>query len=327
MKLSETRKHTCFRAAPSAVNRELKLKKSRFRSRILSDRRGMALILTLLVVAILTAMVVEFAYGVYVNTSTLNNWRTAQHLSVAAASSVRFGAKLISENNSMFTYTYPGHIEMAQRIPFDEIDGTVYLRIEDENSKFNLNSLVNQNRTLNANAYAGLLRMLTSLDIKSEIADRILDWIDQDSEPRLYDSENSAKNGYLDSIDELLLIPGLNDETFEKMRPYVTIYGTAQVNINGAGLPVLMSLSDSIDRGVAERIIRYRESTPFEKVQDIFQVAGMDRIGTSLLGYITVKGTAFHLHSTAQSGNIKRIIESVLDVSGSSRVVRYWKEY
>ena len=48
------------------------------------DNRGMALVLTLLVVAILSGMVVEFAYGVYISTNALHNWQTAQRLSLAA---------------------------------------------------------------------------------------------------------------------------------------------------------------------------------------------------------------------------------------------------
>jgi general secretion pathway protein K len=296
------------------------------------DNRGMALVLTLLVVAILTATVVEFAYGVYISTNALQNWQTAQRLSLAAKSATRLGARLITGNAALYPYTYPGHMEITQKIPFDEIDGTIQLRIEDENSKFNLNSLVYQNHSINTSAYDSLIRMLKALGLKKDIADRIVDWIDTDTEPRLHDSENSAKNGYLDSIDELLLIPGIDRESYEKLLPYITRYGTAdgspaQININGAGIPVLMSLSDSINADMAERVVRYRDATPFANVSDIFKVQGFDKLDRNILNYITVKGRAFHVLATAQAGNIKRIVESVIDISGGSRVVRYWKEF
>jgi general secretion pathway protein K len=286
----------------------------------------MALVITLLVVAILTAVVVEFAYGVYVSTNALHNWQTAQRLSLAAKSATRLGARLITENTALYPYTYPGHMEIAQKIPFGEIDGTMLLRIEDENSKFNLNSLIYQNRTLNTNAYDSFLRMLRALGLNKDIADRIADWIDPDTEPRLRDSENSVKNGYLDSIDELLLIPGIDRESYDKLLPYITIYGSGLININGAAVPVLMSLSDNMSMDNAEKVLRYRDATPFADVSDINKVQGFDKLGIPL-AYITVKGTAFHLLTTAQTGNIKRVIESVIDISGSSRVVRYWKEY
>lgn len=293
------------------------------------DNRGMALVITLLVVAILTAVVVEFAYGVYISTNALHNWQTAQRLSLAAKSATLLGARFITESNSLYPYTYPGQMEILQKIPFDEIDGTILLRIEDENSKFNLNSLVPPNGILNADPsapYASFLRMLKALGLKADIADRIVDWIDPDTEPRLRDSENSAKNVYLDSIDELLLIPGIDRESYERLVPYVTIYGSVQgspakININGAAIPVLMSLG--INAATAERIVRYREATPFAYEGEISKVEG----GQPLIGYISIRGTAFHVLATAQTGNIKRIIESVIDISGGSRVVRYWKEF
>ena len=296
------------------------------------DDRGMALVITLLVVAILTAVVVEFAYGVYVSTNALHNWQTAQRLSLAAKSATRLGARLITANASLYPFTYPGQMEIAQKIPFDEIDGTILLRIEDENSKFNLNSLVPRNGILDTGTsgpYASFLRMLRALNLKADIADRIVDWIDPDAEPRLRDSENSAKNGYLDSIDELLLIPGIERENYERLLPYVTIYGSlpgspAQININGAAVPVLMSLSDGINADIAARIVRYREATPFAEVGEITRVF---EGGESVIGSITVKGTAFRVLATAQAGNIKRIIESVIDTTGGGRVVRYWKEF
>lgn len=293
------------------------------------NNKGMALIITLMVVSIITALVVEFAYGVYISTNALNNWQTAQRLSLAAKSATRLGARLITEKSVLDPYK-SGYMEIIQRIPFDEIDGTILLRIEDENSKFNLNSLVYEKGALNKDAFASLRRMLKALDLKTDIAERIADWTDPDSEPMLRDSENSAKNGYLDSIDEVLLIPGIDRESYEKLLPYITIYGSpygaTRININGAGIPVLMSLSEAISRDTAEKIMRYRDDVPFKESSDILNMVNFDKLGRPLSD-ITVKGTAFHMLATAQTGNIKRIIESVIDISGSNRVVGYWREF
>jgi general secretion pathway protein K len=286
----------------------------------------MALILTLMVVAIITAMVVEFAYGVYVSTNALHNWQASQRLSLVAKSATQLGSGLLAEKTARLPYTYPGIFEMSQKAPFEEIDSTITLRIEDENAKFNINSLVNSNGTLNEVAYTSFARLLKALGLKPETADRLVDWIDPDSQPRAQGTENRVKNGFLDSIDELVLIPGIERETYERLQPYVTIYGNRLININGAEVPVIMSLSDKIDRQMAENLIRYREIAPFEKMQDIFRVAGFETEGTPLMGYITVKGSSFRIVATASSGDIKRIIDTVVDISGSSRMVRYWKE-
>lgn len=277
-------------------------------SRIIRNRGGMALVLTLMVVAILTAAVVEFAYGVYVSTSSLHNWRTSQSLSVAARSAVRLGSRLIAENSAQHPgYTYPGSFEMSQKMPFEEIEGTVTIKIEDENAKFNLNTIRGQGFTSDKDyGYNGFKRMLEALQLNPEIADRVSYWMDASSDHRPADGRAATKNARLDSVDELLLIPGIDAATYGKLRPYVTIYSSDNsINVNTASLPVLMSLPDM---------------TP-EKAQDIIEKRPY-RSNLSIIG-TGCRATAYAVIATAESNDIKRIVEAVL---GSDRKVNYWKE-
>jgi general secretion pathway protein K len=299
------------------------------------DDRGIVLVLTLLAVAIITAMVVEFSYDVYVSTSNLHNWQNAQKLSLAARSAVRLGAGVITEMIARDNYN-PGTFEMSQKFPFADLDGTVSLRIEDENSKFNLKTLVNQNGKLNKDAYDSLVRLLSALQLKTELADRIIYWINPFLEPELRGSKNPSKGADPDSIDELLLVPGMDAESYERLRPYVTIYGNGSINVNGADIPVLLSLSSSIDEGMAENIVRYRKDSPFMKATDILKVMGFDNaVGIALSSghtnmkatspaVICTRGTAFSVIATGQSGKLKRIVDGVIDISGGT--VLYWKE-
>ena len=50
------------------------------------NQQGVALVVVLLALVLLTAMVVEFSYGVYTGTNDLYNWRDSQRLSVMAKS-------------------------------------------------------------------------------------------------------------------------------------------------------------------------------------------------------------------------------------------------
>lgn len=290
------------------------------------NSRGMALVLTLMVLALLTAMVVEFSYGVYINTNALYNWQTSQRLSLVARSGVKLASMAISENDMQYPYTYPGILEISHENPFEDFEGMISSRIEDENSKFNINSMVYSNGRLNEKAYHSFIRLLNVLGLDPGIADRVVDWIDPDKEPRVPDSENGSKNAHLDSVDEILLIPGIDRRSFDRLLPHITIYGSGLININGAETPVLLSLSDSIDEGMAKRIVQYREIVPFEKAEDILKVAGFETLGQSLMGHITVKGTAFRVISTATEGDIKRMIEGILEITGGSPTVRYWRE-
>ena len=174
------------------------------------------------------------------------------------------------------------------------------------------------------------MRLLKVLDLNPNIADKIIDWIDRNTiptNPELFDSENSSKNAPLDSIDEILLIPGIERTQYDTLLPYITVYGDGRVNINTAETPVLMSLSDSISRDMAERIVTYRKIEPFKEWADIYQVSGFTlEIVGPFQTYMKTRGTAFRVISTAASGGVKKVIDCVLEISGGSNIVRYWRE-
>jgi general secretion pathway protein K len=285
----------------------------------------MALVITLMVMAIITAMVVEFAYGVYVNTGFLNNWQASQELRLSARSGTSLAAYFIEQETETKKYTYPGTVYLPPVDPFMDGSSTVSIQIEDEDSKFNLNTLVYQNGDLNEESYESFIRMLEYLDIDTEAADRIVDWIDPDDIPLLSDSERGAKSSEMQSADELMLIPGVSGEVYDKLIDYVSAYGNELVNINGAQVPVLITLSEEMDEEMAKRITSYRGATPFKATSDISKVAGFETLGISLQGKISVKGTAFGILSKAESAEgISSIIKCVIDGSGN---VKYWREY
>jgi len=89
----------------------------------------------------------------------------------------------------------------------------------DESSKINLNSLPFFDSWTPGSARQILMALP---NMTEEIADSILDWVDEDDEEREYGTESSfysslspayaPKNGPLDSLDELLLVKGVTPE-------------------------------------------------------------------------------------------------------------------
>ncbi|MEF9426569.1 MAG: general secretion pathway protein GspK [Candidatus Mariimomonas ferrooxydans] len=204
-------------------------------------------------------------------------------------------------------------------------DTILTIKIEEESSKFNINSIIYQNGLTNDKALSSLKKLFQYLNINLNLALAIADWIDPDHEPRLRDSELNTKNTYLWSVDELRLIEGIEKETLETIRPFITVYGegSSRININTAKLPVIVSLHDDMTETLAERIIYYRESTPFENTAHVQRVSGMETIGQSLIGRINVKSSNFRVISTATVNEITRITESIID---SAIKVQYWRE-
>ena len=299
---------------------------------MMGSEKGMAVVLTLLIMAMITAMVVEFVYGVYTTNAGLYNWREAQKLSLAAKSGVSLTTKIISENQNRYSYTYPGSVEMPVENILKGFSGKVVIRVVDENGKFNLNSLIWPNGMTNETAFNSLIRLLKYLNLDENIAYNVADWIDRDLEPRRRDSEEGAKNDYLDSVDELLLVKGIDSQAYDKLSPLVTVYGIGQVynnliNINTASRAVIMSLDDNITEALAERVINYRALEPFKGVSDLVKVAGFEGpLGQSLMNKITVKASNFRITSVAEEDRIKRIIECVIVVKGDGLLIDYWQE-
>ncbi len=299
----------------------------------LRSEKGMALVITLMILVIITAVVVEFSYGVYTTTASLHNWKDSQRLSFVAGSGITLAVKTISDTQDLYAYTYPDRIELPVENVLEGFKGSLLIRTEDENSKFNLNSLVAPNGITNNRAYDSFRRLLKNQGLDDTISEWVADWIDKDNLPRMRDSESGSKNAYMESVDELLLIKGIDEKTYEKLSPFVTVYGLGRtdsnlVNINTAPIPVIMSLDERITGELAERIIDYRSLSPFEAASDIVRVAGFEgSLGTSLMGRIVVKASNFRITSVAGENRIKRVIESVFEIRNSSNITRYWREY
>ena len=93
--------------------------------------------------------------------------------------------------------------------------------LEDESTRLNMNLLLTADKLI-PNGGRTLLMALPGMELMEtpeEIADAIMDWIDEDDEPREYGAEYdyyqnlqppySPKNGPLDTVEELLLVRGI----------------------------------------------------------------------------------------------------------------------
>lgn len=101
-----------------------------------------------------------------------------------------------------------------------------------------------------------LRRFFAALRIDAGVADRlaqaIADWRDADEFRRARGAEREEylragagslpRNGAFESVAELRGVQGMTADLFEEMRPYLTVLGAGQINLNTAPRPVLLSL-------------------------------------------------------------------------------------
>jgi general secretion pathway protein K len=224
--------------------------------------------------------------------------------------------------------------------------GELLLAIEDESGKLNLNYVAPPNgeleKSFTGDATGRLFRSL-KIEAWKDLVDALADWLDINYYPHPGGAETdyyskltppyAAKNGRLDTVEELALVKGFSGVAMETIRRYVTVYPdspsapTAPVNINTAQKEVIAALDDRISEDLAKRVLEYRTSTPFKNPAELAKVPGLETIATGLLTNISVKGSVYRLRSEGRVQDVSRTIEAVVRLGNTKPQFLYWREY
>ncbi|MFO7820408.1 MAG: helix-hairpin-helix domain-containing protein [Halanaerobacter sp.] len=79
------------------------------------------------------------------------------------------------------------------------------------------------------------------------------------------------------SLAELQMIEGIAAHKYQELKDLLAVREGAEININTAPRQVLLIL-DGIGSVKADKITTYRQQTPFSKIQDLKNVAGIGRV-------------------------------------------------
>lgn len=309
--------------------------------------RGVALIMVLWVIAILSVIVLEFSFGMRTEINMTRNFKEEAILYALAEGGIqRTLAELIYKHDPLIQQKRkategnpPSEQEVwvmdGRAIPLSFSQGKCEIRIMGEDGKININMV----------SEPLLRKIMKNMGLEGEaqdvVVDSVLDWKDPDAFHRLNGAENDyyqslpepyfCKDGYLDSIEELLLVRGVTPELFygkkrkeegksEKigLRDLFSVYAPGeQININHAS-PLVMRMALGIPPGVAELILKAREEKPFENQQDLLRRVpevsafladiGKGIVYQSRISYYTIESRATDLNSTSFRG-IKAIVK------------------
>jgi general secretion pathway protein K len=316
----------------------------------LSDRRnerGVALLVTLLVLVLVVALAHEiFRIGARA-AQTGAYGRDSIRCALLAEGGIGAARVALRQDARDNSYDTLDEIWSRPAPPIDLGDGTAKVSIEDEERKINLNRLVLPNGNApDEQRLAVFRRLLDTLGVDGAVADSVVDWLDNDDSPRVGGAESAyylglpypyrAKNDLLDTVGELRLVRGVTPEVFEKLRPHVTVLSSGKVNLNTAPKEVLMSLSagtdaadaGAIDAGTADAILSYRKDHPFTKPEEIGNVSPFLRElyrRTRIRDIVDVSSTTFHVRSTGEFGDTARTVDAIGIRSGNGIQWRFWR--
>jgi len=258
-------------------------------------QRGMVLLLVLLIVVLLTTLLTEFAFSTLVDLRLTETFRDSTKAYYLARGGVTAGSMLLKEDRNRHDSLNEAWHQGVTSYPVG--DGTISIRIEDLGSKLAVNSLVIGNDP-QAAVVDRFYRFFSVLELPApadpaELTAALIDWLDSGDdtyrEIRVDDrripvigAESAyylglspayrCKNGPLHTLDELVNVKGFTPEVIKRITPYLAVNGDTRVNINTAGLEVLMALNSGVDRGKAQKIVDYRAETP---VDDLAQLEGI----------------------------------------------------
>jgi general secretion pathway protein K len=301
---------------------KVKVQGSRLRRCFRGQAKGVALIMVLWVITILSVIVLEFCFAMRTEVNITNNYKEELQLYAMAEGGIqRAVAELIYKHDARIQQMRktlkpeevpPEKMEWVADgrpylLPFEQ--GVCEVRVMSEAGKININ-IVSESM---------LRKMIGNLGLEEVerdiVVDSILDWRDPDDFYRVNGAENDyyrslkepydCKNGNLDSTEELLLIRGVTPDLYygkkgikmegevEKpdrigLKDVFSIYAAGeQIDINSA-TPVVLRFALGIPAEVARLIVKAREEKGFEHQQDLIQrvpetVPFMGEIGRFIL--------------------------------------------
>ncbi len=287
----------------------------------LKKQKGIALISAMLIVALATAITVSLSFDQSLIV------RKSGHLQIRAQShQFIFGledwVKTILAKDAKDTKTDDLNEEWAIQIPPLPVDrGYLVGFIEDEQAKFNLNSLLTSPETL-----LRFRLLCEQLDIDKEFIESVLDWIDKDVDVRYPDGAEDdyyssleqpyrTANRLMSDVTELLLVKGVKQESFDKLLPFITVLPEeTTLNINTLTKEVFLALDKSLEEKHYESYSDALKDDPFKTVDEMMAQLkiNISKRGLSVTtDYFLVNGeivqdeTVLNFHSLMQRKNKK----------------------
>lgn len=290
-------------------------------------QRGVALILALLLMALATVVAVAVASGeefaIRRSSNVLLRTQAREYL---AAGELLAAAQL---RPLLANTAAPTPVRAALAWPLDP-PGTGELR--DAQGCFNLNALSLPEGQA-ALAEQRLRRLLDLLDLPADIADQLLDWLDEDTTARFAGAEDDqysrrrppmrAANAPLGDVSELRLLPAVDARAYAALAPLVcALPPQVPTNINAAPPLLLMALADGLRPGQARELAARTAAQPYASLDAFLADPALTGVVLDASG-LTVHSDWFTVHAQVRLDQLVLQRDSLLHVqNGQPRVIR-----
>lgn len=192
--------------------------------------------------------------------------------------------------------------------------------MEDEQSRFNLNSLLDSQESVKR-----FTRLCNNLEVDISFIPALLDWIDEDFDVRFPDgAEDESYNSYrvanrlMADASELLLVKNVNLEMYTELKPYITALPTtsSRLNVNTMSDTVFLSLHEKLDAAI---FLEERESEAFSSIKDFVERLKVPFVEEGL----SVSSEYFRAFGQVVQGDLEYNFQTLIhrDNNGATKVI------
>lgn len=301
----------------------------------ISNQRGAVLLLVLVVVALLSALLTDWAFSTLVDMRLTETFRDSNRAYYLARGGVEVGRQLLWMDNNQFDAPTEMWGMGVPSYPVSD-EATVSITIVDEDSRLNLNKVVdNLGENPNPLMRERLRRLLTQLEIEDPeaLSDALIDWIDRNQATSARGAENSwyqglasplaCKNGFLDTVDELLLVKGFTPEIVQRLTPFVTVAEGVKLNVNTAAKELLLVWDPDVTADTIEQLLERRQDKPFKTLAEVQETLGVTNFSALNRNVdLAVTSQFYRITSVAQVNDGVRTVEVLLEKAGNRQLWR-----
>jgi len=306
------------------------------------NQRGLAMLATLMAVALMTVLVVDFTYSASASFRSSANQINALRAAYLGRSGVNVGLGLLAQdarNDALSQQAYDG-LDEVWAMPFPPLPvegGAASLSIVDETRKLNINQLVNANNgAVNGGFSQTLERLFQVIGVSPEILPAIVDWLDRDdveseggAETKYYMSlipPYEPRNGPMPTIADLKMIRGIDDATFMRLRQFLTAAPESKVNVNTAPPEVLMALLPELGNqpSLLQTVLEQR---PFRNLDDLNSLLGSSSGNPNPSTLFTTQSDYFTITGLGSYAGARSFVYATVRRNGvGPALLSYWHE-
>lgn len=286
--------------------------------KIKQNEKGVILIITLWVLAILGLLAISFSHQMRIEIKLTKFQVDSLRALYLANAGINYAIAKLKKDTNLYDalnedWASKGEVEVEK--------GKFSFYIEDEERKINLNTAPKS--------------ILEKLGLAEEVVCNIIDWRDTDdnmtlpagAEDEYYQTLNlpyHCKNTSFESLEELLLVKGMTKEILYGeggISQWITVYGKGVVNINTASKRVLSAL---LNERLAQNIINARRGLDGKEGTEDDKIYTTTTEFSQIKNLITTDSNYFRINATGIVNKVVRKITAVIEMETGK--IKYWKE-